>query len=202
MIVTSIEKLDKKRSRVLLDQDLALVLYPGDLRKFSLMEGSELSKEAYERLLNQVIKPRARERLLKTLMVSDKTEKQLDDLLRREGYPADAIEDALEMVKKYHYIDDEAYAERYIASQGKRKSRRQLMADMQKKGFDRDVIDKLLRENPVDEQAQIERYLAQKGITAGGELSRGGYGKLTGRLARKGYSYESISKVLKREPFF
>ena len=44
MIVTSIEKLDKKRSRVLLDQDLALVLYPGDLRKFSLMEGSELSK--------------------------------------------------------------------------------------------------------------------------------------------------------------
>ena len=202
MIVTSIEKLDKKRSRVLLDQDLALVLYPGDLRKFSLMEGSELSKEAYERLLNQVIKPRARERLLKTLMVSDKTEKQLDDLLRREGYPADAIEDALEMVKKYHYIDDEAYAERYIASQGKRKSRRQLMADIQKKGFDRDVIDKLLRENPVDEQAQIERYLAQKGITAGEELSREDYGKLTGRLARKGYSYESISKVLKREPFF
>ncbi len=202
MIVTSIEKLDKKRSRVLLDQDLALVLYPGDLRKFSLMEGSELSKEAYERLLNQVIKPRARERLLKTLMVSDKTEKQLDDLLRREGYPADAIEDALEMVKKYHYIDDEAYAKRYIASQGKRKSRRQLMADMQKKGFDRDVIDKLLRENPVDEQAQIERYLAQKGITAGEELSREDYGKLTGRLARKGYSYESISKVLKREPFF
>lgn len=202
MIVTSIEKLDKKRSRVLLDQDLALVLYPGDLRKFSLMEGSELSEEAYGRLLNQVIKPRARERLLKTLMVSDKTEKQLDDLLRREGYPADAIEDALEMVKKYHYIDDEAYAERYIASQGKRKSRRQLMADMQKKGFDRDVIDKLLRENPVDEQAQIERYLAQKGITAGEELSREDYGKLTGRLARKGYSYESISKVLKREPFF
>lgn len=202
MIVTSIEKLDKKRSRVLLDQDLALVLYPGDLRKFSLMEGSELSKEAYERLLNQVIKPRARERLPKTLMVSDKTEKQLDDLLRREGYPADAIEDALEMVKKYHYIDDEAYAKRYIASQGKRKSRRQLMADMQKKGFDRDVIDKLLRENPVDEQAQIERYLAQKGITAGEELSREDYGKLTGRLARKGYSYESISKVLKREPFF
>ena len=146
------------------------------------MEGSELSKEAYERLLNQVIKPRARERLLKTLMVSDKTEKQLDDLLRREGYPADAIEDALEMVKKYHYIDDEAYAERYIASQGKRKSRRQLMADMQKKGFDRDVIDKLLRENPVDEQAQIS---GTEGNNGGGGVKPRGLWEADGDAGKK-----------------
>ena len=45
MMVTAVERLDKKRSRVLFDQDLALVLYPQDLRQFSLAEGSELSEE-------------------------------------------------------------------------------------------------------------------------------------------------------------
>ena len=102
MMVTAVERLDKKRSRVLFDQDLALDLYPQDLRQFSLAEGSELSEEAYERLLGQVLKPRARERLLKTLMISDKTERELIDLLHREGYPQEVVEDAVGMVKKHH----------------------------------------------------------------------------------------------------
>lgn len=196
MMVVSIEKLDQKRSRVLLDQDLALILYPQDLRRFSLMEGSELGEETYRKLVNQVLKPRARERLLKILTVSDKTEKQLRDLLQREGYPEEVTEDALTMVKTYHYIDDEAYARRYIASQGKKKSSRQLMADMQKKGFSRELTEELLRENPVDEQEQIERYLVQKGISFGDDIDQEAYRKLMGKLARKGYSYDAITQVL------
>lgn len=202
MMVTAIERLDKKRSRVLLDQDLALVLYHQDLRQFSLAEGSELSEEAYERLLNQVIKPRARERLLKTLMVSDKTEKQLTDLLRREGYPESAVEDALEMVKKYHYIDDGAYGSRYAQTQGKKKSRKQLICDMQKKGFSKEIIDEVLEEHPVNEGEQIEKYLAQKGISPGEDLSREEYMKLAARLARKGYSYDAITQALQGESLY
>lgn len=202
MTVTAIERLDKKRSRVLLDQDLALVLMPQDLRRFSLEEGSELSEEAYGKLIGEVLKPRARERLLKTLMLSDKTEKQLVDLLKREGYPREVIEDAVGMVKKHHYIDDEAYGSRYARTQGRKKSRRQLICDMQKKGFSRELIDELLEENPVNEQEQIEKYLAQKGIAAGEELSREAYEKLAAKLARKGYSYEAITRGLKGPSLF
>lgn len=202
MTVIAVERLDKKRSRVLFDEGLALVLYPQDLRQFSLAEGSELSEEAYTKLVNRILKPRARERLLKTLMVSDKTEKQLRDLLKREGYPESVIEDAVGMVKEYHYIDDEAYGSRYVQSQGKKKSRRQLVCAMQKKGFSRDLIDDLLEENPVNEQEQIEQYLAQKGISVGDALSREEYAKLAAKLARKGYSYDAIAQALQGELFY
>ncbi len=202
MMVTAVERLDKKRSRVLFDQDLALVLYPQDLRQFSLAEGSELSEEAYERLLGQVLKPRARERLLKTLMISDKTERELIDLLHREGYPQEVVEDAVGMVKKHHYIDDEAYGSRYVQPQGKKKSRSQLIFAMQKKGFSRELIDELLEEHPVNEEEQMEKYLAQKGIDTGENLSREEYRKLAAKLARKGYSYEAISRVLRGPSLF
>ena len=106
------------------------------------------------------------------------------------------------MVKKHHYIDDEAYGSRYVQSQGKKKSRSQLIFAMQKKGFSRELIDELLEEHPVNEEEQMEKYLAQKGIDTGENLSREEYRKLAAKLARKGYSYEAISRVLRGPSLF
>lgn len=203
MVITSIMSLDKKRSRVLLDQDLALVLYPGDLQQFHIEEGGDLEESRYRALMDTVLKPRARERVLRTLQVSDKTEKELENLLRREGYPEEAVADAIAMVKRYHYVDDQAYGERYVEDKSRRKSRRQLVFDMQQKGFSKDLIDELLEEHPIDEKEQIRAILEKKGYHPGDELDRQQYGKLAGMLARKGYSYDSISQVLREpEPLF
>ena len=37
--ILSITEFDKKRRRILLEGDLALVLYPSDIRKFQIEEG-------------------------------------------------------------------------------------------------------------------------------------------------------------------
>lgn len=197
MMVTSVIRLDPKRSKVLFEQDLALVLYPEDLRNFSIEEGKELSQEAYERLLNQVVKPRARGRLLKALMISDKTEKQLREMLLREGYPKEAIEESVSMALSYHYIDDSAYGTRYLESYGRKKSRRQLMWDMQKKGFSKELVSQLLQECPIDEKEQIRSLLEKKGYSPGANMDPKVYGKFAGMLARKGYSYEAVTQVLR-----
>lgn len=197
MLVTSIVSLDKKRCRVLLDQDLALVLYPGELHQFHIKEGGQLSEAGYRTLVEEILKPRARERVLRTLQISDKTEKELVYLLRREGYPEDAVEDAVAMVKRYHYIDDEAYGQRYLEDRSRRKSRRQLICDMQRKGFSKELIDELMEDHPIDEKAQIYALLEKKGYHPGDPLDRQQYGKLAGMLARKGYSYDSIAEALR-----
>lgn len=199
MVITSIVSLDKKRSRVLLEQGLALVLYPCDLRQFHMEEGGQLDEEAYRILIDTVLKPRARERVLRALQVSDKTELELENLLKRDGYPAEVTADVVAMVKRYHYIDDQAYGERYVEDKSRKKSRKQLIFDMQKKGFSRELIDELLKEHPVDEKEQIRQILEKKGYHSGDELDRQQYGKLAGMLTRKGYSYDSIAEVL-REP--
>lgn len=196
MVVTSIINLDKKKNKVVFDQEFSLILYPGEIRRFSIQEGSELSDETYQELMNSVLKPRARERVLHALLLSDKTEKQVEDLLKRDGYPGEVLEDALNMVKTHHYLDDEAYGLRYLENQGKKKSRKKLMADMQKKGFKQELIAELLEENPIDEKSQIEKILTKKGYQPGETLDRQQYAKLAGMLARKGYSYETISQAL------
>lgn len=199
MTVTSVVRLDKKRSRVVLDEEVSLVLYPSDMRQFGIAEGKELSEDSYAALLESVLKPRARERVLRVLTVSDKTEKQLEDLLGREGYPKEVLEDAIAMVKQYRYIDDEAYGRRYVEQQGKKKSRKQLAFDMQKKGFSRELIDEVLARQPIDEVKQIKAFLRQKGIVPGERLDKEQYTKLVGRLARKGYSCEAIMQAIRAE---
>ncbi len=196
MVITSIVSLDRRRSRVLLDQDLALVLYPGDLRQFHMEEGRELTRDAYKALVEQVLKPRARERVLKALQVSDKTRRELFSLLSREGYPEEVIEDAVGMAEGYRYVDDQAFGERYVEAQASKKSRRRLICDMQKKGFDQELIQELLAVHTVDEESQIRGILEKKRICPEQVKDKKEWGKLVGMLARKGYSYQSISQVI------
>ena len=95
MLVTSVTAIDKRRSRVVLDEEEAVILYGSDLSRFGIREGAPLDETVFAELLEKVLKPRARERILKALQVSDKTEQELRRLLAREGYPKDAVEDAL-----------------------------------------------------------------------------------------------------------
>ncbi len=203
MVITSIVSLDQKRSRVLLDQDLALVLYSGDLHQFHMAEGRELTQETYESLVEQVLKPRARERVLKALQVSDKTRWELISLLSREGYPEEVREDAVSMAEKYRYVDDRAFGERYVEGRGQRKSRKRLISDMQKRGFDQELVKELLAAHPVDEERQIRDILEKKGICPEQIRDKKEWGRVAGMLARKGYSYEAVSRVFRNmEAFF
>lgn len=194
--IIRVDALDQKRFRVALDGMEGLVLYGGELSRFGIREGALLAEEAYEELLDTVIKPRARERLLRALQVSDKTEQELRLLLAREGYPREAAEDAIAMAYRYHYIDDEAYALRYVEQVGKKKSRRQLSAQMQRKGFPREIIERLLEEYPLDEKAQIQALLEKKGLRPGEKADDRQYARLMAMLARRGYSWQQISEAM------
>lgn len=196
MLVTSVTAIDKRRSRIVLDEEEAVILYGSDLSRFGIREGAPLDETVFAELLEKVLKPRARERILKALQVSDKTEQELRRLLAREGYPKDAVEDALAMVQRYHYIDDEAYALRYLEQEGKKKSRRQLAVQMQRKGFSRDLIQQLLEDYPLDERGQIRELLEKKGFRPGEPPDGKQYARLTAMLARRGYSYEQISEAM------
>lgn len=196
MMVTSILYLDKRRSRVLLDQETALVLYPADLRQFHIEEGRELSEESYRLLVENVLRPRAWERTLRALQVSDKTEKELRELLHREGYPKEAIQEAVTRAEHYHYIDDRAYGLRYVEYRRGKKSQRQLRTEMQKKGFAKELVEELLEAYPVDEKEQVRLLLEKKGFHPGDALDGKQYSRLAGMLARKGYPYAIITEVL------
>ncbi|MDD3253448.1 MAG: regulatory protein RecX [Lachnospiraceae bacterium] len=131
------------------------------------------------------------------LEYSDRTEKELRQKLAEREYEPKEIDEALSFLKEYHYIDDAAYAGKYIRVYSARKSVRQIRADLQRKGIAAELIDQWLEETPVDETAQIQAYLKKKGYRPGEFMEPDAYRKVTAALCRKGFSYEVVRKAMK-----
>ena len=51
MTVDRLEPLDRQRSKVFVDGDFAFVLYRGEIRRYHLEEGAELSEALYREIL-------------------------------------------------------------------------------------------------------------------------------------------------------
>ncbi|MCI9584715.1 MAG: regulatory protein RecX [Clostridium sp.] len=201
MHVDKIEPLDRRRSRVFLDGDFAFALYNGEIRRYRLEEGQELEKALYEQILREIVCRRARERALFLLKDMDRTEHELRARLKRGWYPDSAIEETMAFLKEYHYVDDLAYARKYMEAYGEKKSRAQLMQSLWRKGIDRAVAEELYNEARPDTAKQIQKLLRKKGYT-GQPLSREEKGKLAAYLMRRGFSWEeSKNAFLERDEY-
>ena len=199
MQIISVTPLDKRRSKVLTDEDFAFVLYRGEVKRYGIEEGKELTAADYDRILREVLFKRARERSLYLLKARDRTEQEIRRKLREGFYPEAAIDYAVEFLKEYRFVDDENYGRNYIRVYGSRKSRKQIEFELRDKGLDREDIGRLLEEQPVDEREQILKHLRkkgyEKGVTPPKERAR-----IAASLARKGFSFDEIYGAMEEYP--
>ena len=195
MRVEAIVQLDKRRSRVLTDEGLTFALYRGELKKYDLREGEELAPGVYDRILREVLFKRARERCLYLLKAKDRTEQEIRRKLKEGFYPPEAVESAVEFLKEYRFVDDEKYCRGYIRDYGGKKSRTQLEFELGNRGIPREMAACFLEENPVDEESQILRYLRKKGYEKEATPPKE-KAKMASALARKGFSFDEIYRVM------
>ena len=59
MTVTEITPLDKRRSKVILDEDFALALYNGEIKRYHIETGEELPEETYREIMEEILLKRA-----------------------------------------------------------------------------------------------------------------------------------------------
>lgn len=197
MTITKIEPLDKRRSKVTVNEDFTLALYKGEMKRFQIEEGAELPDEVYQEILNEVLYKRVVERACYLLKSADKTELEMRRKLTEGCYPPEAVDYAIDFLKSHRYIDDENYGKRYAEFNSSRKSRRLIQYELQKKGLSGDVIAEILEEQPIDEEAQIyalitKKYREPKNMTPQ-ERS-----KMMASLRRKGFSWETVNRVYRR----
>lgn len=199
MIVTGLEAVGKNRSRVYLDEELAFVLYKGELSRYGIKEGAELSEDIYREILDTVLTKRAKLRCMNLLKSMDRTEFQLRQKLRQGDYPEEVAERAIAYVKKFGYVNDRAYALRYIESRQGRDARRQIACDLRQKGISQDIIQEAFEEaEPQDEEALIRRLAEKKHIDPR-TADRKERQRLYGFLMRKGFSSEAIGRALREK---
>lgn len=203
MTVTQIEEYTKARSKIYIDQEFAFVLYKGELRLYHIAEGQELSEADYRHLMKEVLPKRAKLRCMNLLKSREYTRQQLKTKLKQGFYPEEVAEEALDYVASYHYIDDDRYAAEFIRCYQESKSRKCIELDLLKKGVDKAVIQRAWQswENDGNEQNEAEqiRKLLEKrhfDIETADLKTRQ---KTYAFLMRKGFSAESIRKVLKNQ---
>lgn len=201
MIVTAVEAITKTRSRVFLDGEFAFVLYRGELHKYGIAEGEELSEEDFFELRMQVLPKRAKLRAMNLLKARQYTEKQLLDKLLSGGYTQELAQEAVDYVKAYRYVDDVRYAYDYIACHMSGHSRKEIEQKLLQKGLSKDNIRQAYEQHIEydelpDEKEMILRLLEKKNWL-GKTLDEKEKRRLYGFFYRKGFSQDAVSRVLR-----
>ena len=199
MTILDIQLVPRKKNKykVHLQGGMDLVLYKREVKTYGLEAGEELSEEAYQRILEETLIPRAKRRAMHLLEKQDRTRKNLEDKLRESDYPQTAIDAAIAYVESFHYIDDERYARSYVHFHQEGKSKRRIQQDLMQKGIDRDVIALVLEEEYETSEADMIRDLLRKKHYDPESADAKERSKMYRFLAGIGFSSGDISRVLR-----
>lgn len=197
MMVTKTEAVTKTKFRVYIDGKFAFVLYKSELSRYHVAAGEELEVQTYKMLREKVVLKRAKLRSLYLLNAMGRTESQLRQKLRGDGYPEDIINEAVDYVSSYGYLNDVEYARNFIDIRKEKKSRKELYAQLSGKGIAQEVLDKVFEEcyEDGDSRKAIREILRKKKYDpacAEWQETR----KILGYLARKGFAFEDIRQVI------
>ncbi|MBQ9562696.1 MAG: regulatory protein RecX [Lachnospiraceae bacterium] len=195
LVVTRIEAVNRKKSKIWIDEEYAFFLYEPEMIRYRIAEGTVLAPETLQEIRQECVLRHAVEKAMSLLKVMDRTENEMWDRLHREGFPDDACAYALAYVMSYGYVDDASYADRYVYSHMDRESVRTLRQKLLQKGIDSELIEQAIEENAPDEEQLLRRLIEKK---THGEIPRDPKEKqkLIRFLLSRGFSYASVGKAL------
>lgn len=201
MIITKIEEKEKLKFRIYIDGEFAFVLTNKDLETYQLIEQISLSQELYDTILAKVITPRATEKALSILKYMDRCERELRMKLSQADYSEEIIDQVIQYVKHYGYLDDERYTTAYIRSRMNHKSKLMLSSELMQKGVAKALIQQVMEaeyssEGEEDAELLAIRKAISKKTKDPGSLSAEDKQKLIASLYRKGFDLSKIKQNL------
>lgn len=199
MKITAIKQQVKRADRysVYIDEKYSFALSETELLRLGIYSGQEISAEELEKLKDDSVRDKARYQALGQLSRRQRSEWELRDYLKRKEYAPEIIEQVIEGLIEYGYIDDKKFADAWIANRRllKPTSARRLRQELKQKRVSDEVIDEALTEDETDEN-QILRDLVErkrKQTKYQDDL------KLMQYLSRQGFDYGSIKSALNKE---
>lgn len=201
MKITEIKEFNKTKCEIIMEDEQKLVLYKGDLRRYGLKEGEEISEKQMNLLQEEILPKRAQERCLKLLQGKDYTEEEIRKKLCSDGYQETVIDKTIIFLRKYDYLNDIRYINLYYQCKSTRKSKKQIILDLQQKGIAKDLIHDVLQNIEPEEESGGDLYCIRKLLLKKRyEDSESGYEekeKIKMYLFRKGFELSDINLCMK-----
>lgn len=196
--IVSVIPQDKKKLEICLDNGETFVVYKGEAARLSLFENEVLDDEKYQYITKEILGKRATKRALHLLEKQERTEKQLRDKLIQSGYPDSCVEQAIEYVRSYHYVDDYRYASVYIRYHQEKESRQKITQKLLMRGIKREIIQQALEEEFFsDECIQIENLMKKRHFEPD-NADEAEQRKMIQYLLRRGFKSSDVFKVLRQ----
>ena len=194
--ITEIKKIGKGlRYDVYVDEQFLGTFEAEILARHSLKTGQSFDEDFFEELKLENGDYACFNRSLGLLGKSMKTEKMLKDFLREKKYPRSSIDKAINKLKDYGYINDEAFCENYINCYFSSKSRRKLKYDLLLKGVKEDIIDEKLDELLPSTQERDNLLALSEKFMRNRDFDQKTKQKFFSHFAGKGYDFSEISNV-------
>ena len=187
-IITKIEEQKKNKNRlsVFIDGEFSFGIYYKTLIKFDLFVGK--MDDEYSKCFNQA---------LNYISYQGRTTKEVKDKLYSKEYLTSTINSVIKELLKLHYIDDFEYAKIYIEYKIKEMGLYKIKNKLIEKGIDESIIEEFLINYSEDEEYEIAYLIASKKNNQYGDIDyKKRYSRLSGLLNRKGYSYQTIYRVI------
>lgn len=144
---------------------------------------------------------RAKAICLRLLTGTPRTRKQLADALRKREVPDEAAEEVLSRFEEVGLINDGAFAEAWVESRHHSRglARRALVQELRTKGVDAELIDEAIGHLDAEQEEATARELVDRKLRSTRGLDRDKrLRRLSGMLARKGYSQGMALKVVRQ----
>ena len=193
------QKRRAQRDSVYVDGSYAFGLDRESTVKLGLKVGDELRPATLERIQGELARRSALDAALRLLSYRGRSRREITDRLKRRGVSEELIEQTCERLVELGLLDDRRFAETLARDRIEfgRKGAHRIRTELRRKGVAQPLIDHALAEAGGEEPA-ARALLDRVGRRYVGLEPRERYRKLHDLLLRRGFTFETVDRVLSR----
>lgn len=164
------------------------------LASYSLKTGQEIGEDRLEEIKKENDEKLAFSTAVGYIERYNVSTKGLKDYLLRKKFSKYAIDSAVNKLKEYNYLNDEAFAKNYFEVLSGSKGKRVIAQKLKEKGVKKEIIDELLLNIEDEDEEERARALAEK-FVKNREKNLKNKQKCFAHLVYKGYDYSVAQKI-------
>lgn len=189
---------DDTRVNIYIDGEFAFGLHIDLQLEHYLKPGDVLDDEKIALLLRQDESKKAIARALNLIAYRPRSAGELATTLRERGFSPEAIDAAIARVSDLGYLDDRDFADRWVESRqsSRPRSARMLRQELRQKGVEREIIESVIEDAAIDEYGDALELARRRAASLADLEPAVRERRLTGYLARRGYGFDIIRRVL------
>ena len=195
MIITSLIRKGKSELyKTYLNEEYVCLLEAETIVKHKLKTGQEIDQDEFARIREESENLTCRKQVLDYVSKGIKTRKQVFDHFKQKGYLLISINNALDMLEGYGYLNDKYYAQNFVKAKQNQKGKMYIVSSLKQKGVSDDIINEVLQDFATEQDVVIElaqKYLKNKVIDDKTKE------KLFRHLISKGFDFSEVNSAIK-----